>query len=150
LHALGLPTPGAGGVLVRQVLATLILFLAVEFLPGCLGEVVARPPGQGPFLASSPSLPSQGSQGWLWGLAGGLVLGLALALGLRWWRVSRARRAGAGGLVLANLESLQGALALVEQVFTGCQRSMKVVDFDDWVARRKKKKQDSQAKSPKV
>lgn len=132
--------------MVRQVVATLILLLVVEFLPGCLGEVVPRPPGQGPFLASGPSLTSQGSQVWLWGLAGGLVLGLALALGLRWWRMSRARRAGAGGLVLANLESLQGALALVEQVFTGCHRSMKVVDFDDWVARRRNKRQGKREK----
>lgn len=124
----------------RRVVAAFLLTAGLGLLPACLGKVASRPPGQGPFLASGPSLAPQGSQGWLWGLAGGLVLGLALALGLRWWRMSRARRAGAGGMVLANLESLQGALALVEQVFTGCQRSMKVVDFDQWVARCRKKK----------
>lgn len=136
--------------MVRQLVAVCFLLAGLGLLPACLGKVASRPPGQGPFLASGSCLPSQGSQGWLWGLAGGVLLGLALALGLRWWRVFRARRAGAGGLLLGNLESLQGALALVEQVFTGCQRSMKVVDFDAWVAKRKKKKQDSQSKSPKI
>ena len=143
-------SPRAGGTSVRQVVAAFLLLAGQGLLPACVGKVASRPPGQGPFLASGPCLSTQGSQGWLWGLAGGLFLGLALALGLRWWRVSRARRAGEGGLVLGNLESLQGALALVEQVFTGCQRSVKVVDFDQWVARRKKKKQDSQSKSPKT
>lgn len=134
----------------RQLVVVWFLLAGLVLTPACLGKVASRPPGQGPFLASGPSLISQGSQGWLWGLAGGLALGLALALGLRWWRMSRARRAGAGGLVLGNLESLQGALALVEQVFTGCQRSMKVVDFDDWVARRKKKKHGKRQRPPEL
>jgi len=136
--------------LVRQVVVVWFLLAGLVLTPACLGKVASRPPVQGPFLASGPCLPCQGSQAWLWGLAGGVALGLALGLGLRWWRVSRARRAGAGGLVLGNLESLQGALALVEQVFTGCQRSMKVVDFDDWVARRKKKKQGKRDEPPEL
>ncbi|MBU4566495.1 MAG: hypothetical protein KMY53_03785 [Desulfarculus sp.] len=134
----------------RQVVVVWFLLAGLVLTPACLGKVASRPPVQGPFLASGPCLPCQGSQAWLWGLAGGVALGLALGLGLRWWRVSRARRAGAGGLVLGNLESLQGALALVEQVFTGCQRSMKVVDFDDWVARRKKKKQGKRDEPPEL
>ncbi|BEQ13387.1 hypothetical protein FAK_04530 [Desulfoferula mesophila] len=81
---------------------------------------------------------------WLWVLAAGVALGLALAVGLRRRRVRRARQAGAGGLSLRGLESLQGALALVEQVFTGCQQRMKVVDFDAWVARRRKKRAQRQ------
>jgi len=107
---------------------------------GCLGRSVTRPPGQGPFLAPAPSPPADWDWAWLWGLAAGVALGLALALALRWRRVRRARQAGAGGLSLGGLESLQGALALVEQVFTGCQRRMKVVDFDAWVAKRRKRR----------
>ncbi|WP_338605038.1 hypothetical protein [Desulfoferula mesophila] len=80
----------------------------------------------------------------MWVLAAGVALGLALAVGLRRRRVRRARQAGAGGLSLRGLESLQGALALVEQVFTGCQQRMKVVDFDAWVARRRKKRAQRQ------
>jgi hypothetical protein len=53
-------------------------------------------------------------------------------------------------LALGSLESLQGALALVEQVFTGCQRRMKLVDFDLWVARRKKKTPGSRDDPPKI
>jgi hypothetical protein len=105
---------------------------------GCLGRSVTRPPGQGPFLAPAPSPPADWDWAWLWGLAAGVALGLALALRRR--RVRRARQAGAGGLSLGGLESLQGALALVEQVFTGCQRRMKVVDFDAWVAKRRKRR----------
>lgn len=134
----------------RQMAAILFLLAGLGAAPACLGKVAARPPGQGPFLASGPCLPSQGSQGWLWGLAGGVLLGLALALGLRCWRVARARRAGAGGLALGSLESLQGALALVEQVFTNCQRRMKLVDFDLWVARRKKKTPGSRDEPPRI
>lgn len=127
-----------------------MLLAGAGLLPACLGRVVLKPPVQGPFLASSPSLATQESLGWLWGLAGGLALGLALALSLRRWRLSRARRAGAGRLAQGDVEMIQGALNLVEQVFTVCQRRMKVVDFDDWVARRKKKKQDKREGPPEL
>ncbi|MBU1275333.1 MAG: hypothetical protein KJ720_08135 [Proteobacteria bacterium] len=134
----------------RQVVVVWFLLAGLVLTPACLGKVASRPPGQGPFLASGTCLPSQGSQGWLWGLAGGLVLGLALALSLRRWRLSRARRAGEGRLAQGDMEMIQGALSLVEQVFTGCQRRMKVVDFDDWVARRKKKKQGKREEPPEL
>jgi len=132
------------------VVVVWFLLAGLVLTPACLGKVASRPPGQGPFLASGTCLPSQGSQGWLWGLAGGLVLGLALALSLRRWRLSRARRAGEGRLAQGDMEMIQGALSLVEQVFTGCQRRMKVVDFDDWVARRKKKKQGKREEPPEL
>jgi hypothetical protein len=108
---------------------------------GCLGRGLYRPPGQGPFLSPAPVAPSCWGWAWLGWLAGGVALGLGLALGLRWRRVRRAREAGAGGLSLGGLEALQGALALVEQVFTGCQRRLKVVDFDAWVAKRRAKRE---------
>ncbi|MCB2193668.1 MAG: hypothetical protein KQI62_18985 [Deltaproteobacteria bacterium] len=134
----------------RRAAVMVLWLLGLELTAGCLGKAVTRPPGRGPFLASDPCLPSQGDPGWLWGLTGGVALGLVLALGLRWWRLLRARRAGAGQTILGSLESLQGALALVEQVFTGCQRRMKVVDFDDWVARRRKKMQGRHGEPPEL
>ena len=95
-------------------------------------------PGMGPFWPRGPCLSAPAGHSWLWGLALGLALGLGVALALRHWRLARARRAGEGRLYGGDMEMIQGALRLVEQVFADGQRRLKVVDFDRWVARRKR------------
>jgi hypothetical protein len=69
-----------------------------------------------------------------------MVLGLALAL--TWWAWTTRRSDGSPGgwPGRGDAKRLGAALRLVEQVISHSQHRMKVVPFNQWVAKRRQKK----------
>lgn len=97
-----------------------------------------RPPGQGPLSAPPQGQPpgvEYACPELILALAAALALAACLAVARRVWR---RKRAGRGGWAGGHTNRLKAALSLVEQVMDGCQRRLKVIDFDQWVNQRRR------------
>lgn len=117
----------------RAAAATLICCCGL--LPACVAGLTRKPPGQGPFLAPESLPPPGGGPGPAWLLAG-LGLGLVLAWAGRCCWLRRARQ-GRGQWAEGDLNRLQAALALVEEVLAAVCLRGKVVGLGDWVRRKR-------------
>lgn len=115
--------------------ATALLFFCGGALPACVAGAVRKLPGQGPFMAPAALPASPG--GWLGWLLLGAALGLALGwAGRRYW-LRRAAQ-GKGFWASSDLNRLQAALGLVEEVLVGLKSRGKVRELGAWVRRKKR------------
>ncbi|MCB2227170.1 MAG: hypothetical protein KQH53_10885 [Desulfarculaceae bacterium] len=121
------------------VATTCLSLLSAWLLPGCLVRQAAQAPEAGPLLAGGPVL-AGGAAWWPWAVAGGVVLGAALALAVWAWLSRPAPREPGGWWGGGDTGNLKAALRLVEQVIKDSNHRMKVVPFDKWVNERRGKK----------
>lgn len=109
-------------------------------LPGCLAVSHGRAPDPGPLLAGGPV--QGGAAWWPWAMAGGVVLGAALALVVWAWLSRPAPHSPGRWWGDGDTGNLKAALRLVEQVIKDSNHRMKVVSFDKWVNERRGKKKE--------